>query len=93
MKIYGVIAGEKRVILRRDSKGRFCKKGKGKYYSITRDKKGKFAKMRKWSRDKPNKKREYKEYYEKAKAGKQLLGKVKEIYEEEVWEEFTVESP
>lgn len=80
-KVYGTIKGEKRI------------HRKGHYYSVTRDKKGHFKTIRKWSPKKPNRKPEYKEKYIEAKKGKEVKEKVIEAIEEDQWSEFNVESP
>jgi len=80
-KVYGTVKGEKRI------------HRKGHYYSLMRDKKGRFKGFRKWSPKRPNIKPEYKEKYIEAETGKEAKEKVVEAIEEEDWDKFEVETP
>ena len=61
VKVYGTIRGEKRLIRR------------GKAIAVTRDNKGRFKSVRKWSPNRPNKKPQYKEVYVEGRTGKDVI--------------------
>ena len=73
LKVYGAVKGETRI------------KRKGHYYSVLRDKYGKFKSTRKWSPKRPNKPDRPKvEKYIEAER-KDIREKVAEAIEEEQW--------
>lgn len=79
LKVYGTVKGEKRLTR------------KHRYYTVTRDKYGKFKSFRKWSQTRPNKPATYKEKYVTTPTGKEAKKKVAEAIEEEQWIEKFVE--
>lgn len=86
IKVYGVARermGEKRVLR------------KGKYFSVARDKKGRFVSCRKWSPKRPNVKeyRKYVEEFREATTGREARQTVAEEYEKyPEWVDFEVET-
>ena len=86
VKIYGVARarmGEKRILRR------------GRYYSATRDKKGRFVSYRKWSPKRPNVKewRKYVEEFREVATGREAKQAiVKEYAKYPEWVDFEVET-
>ena len=73
LKVYGTTQGEKRLIR------------KGKAIAVSRDKKGRFKSVRKWSPKKPNKKAQYKEIYVEARNGKEVIEETLKVAENYDW--------
>ena len=66
-KVYGTIQGEKRIIRR------------GKAIAVSRDNKGRFKSVRKWSPKNPIRRAQYKEIYVEARTGRELIREVQNV--------------
>ena len=73
LKVYGNVKGEVRI------------KRRGHYFSVIRDKFGRFKSFRKWSQKRPNRPEHYEEKYVEARTGKEARQKVAEEIEKEQW--------
>ena len=69
LKVYGTIQAEKRLIRR------------GKALAVTRNFRGRFKSVRKWSPKTPNKKPQYKEIYVEARNGKEAIQETQKVVE------------
>lgn len=73
VKVYGTIQGEKRLFRR------------GKAVAVTRDNRGRFKSVRKWSPKRPNKKARYKEIYVEARNGREVIQETQKVVEYYDW--------